>query len=225
MWRDYLGPHARIIGIDANPGAEKWRGHGFEIYIGDQSDPDFWARFFQEVGDIDVLLDDGGHTYLQQIATVRAALPWIRDDGVVLVEDTHTSGLPQFGAKKYSFMNWALEFANSLNQRSSVLSNQEKGFASKSSVWHVSIFESIVCFHVNGPKAAVESKVVTNQGEKDLATDFRYADESNLKKRLLRLLSSLNPVSRVPLFQWLHGQLLHVMRLDIGELRRHFKGI
>ena len=62
MWRDYFGPEARIIGVDLNPGARKWEEHGFEIYIGNQADIAFWRNFFQEIGDVDVILDDGGHT-------------------------------------------------------------------------------------------------------------------------------------------------------------------
>ena len=33
MWRDYFGPQARIIGVEFNPDAIRWREHGFEIYI------------------------------------------------------------------------------------------------------------------------------------------------------------------------------------------------
>ncbi len=38
MWRDFFGPKARIIGVDLNPNAKKWTEHGFEIFIGSQSD-------------------------------------------------------------------------------------------------------------------------------------------------------------------------------------------
>ena len=62
MWRDFFGPKARIIGIDLNPEAIKWEKDGFEIFIGNQSDPAFWEDFISKVGPIDVLLDDGGHT-------------------------------------------------------------------------------------------------------------------------------------------------------------------
>jgi hypothetical protein len=81
MWREYLGPQARIIGIDMNPDAQRWREHGFEIFIGDQSDPDFWDRFYAEVGNVDVLLDDGGHMNQQQIVTAHKALDRIRAQG------------------------------------------------------------------------------------------------------------------------------------------------
>ena len=32
MWRDWLGPKARIIGIDLDPNAKKLEEYGFEIY-------------------------------------------------------------------------------------------------------------------------------------------------------------------------------------------------
>ena len=37
MWRDFLDDRARIIGIEINPAAKKWEEHGFEIFIGSQS--------------------------------------------------------------------------------------------------------------------------------------------------------------------------------------------
>jgi hypothetical protein len=74
MWREFLGPQARIIGIDLNPAAQKWNDHGFEIFIGSQSDPQFWADFYSKVGPVDILLDDGGHTNRQQIVTVAESI-------------------------------------------------------------------------------------------------------------------------------------------------------
>jgi hypothetical protein len=81
MWRNFFGPKARIIGVDRNPSAIVWRDFGFEIYIGDQADPDFWKSFNASVGNIDVVLDDGGHKYLQQIITVEKLVENINDGG------------------------------------------------------------------------------------------------------------------------------------------------
>ena len=91
MWRNYFGPEARIIGIDLNPNAKKWEEHGFEIYIGSQSDIKFWEEFTKKVGLIDLVLDDGGHTYEQQIITTECLLSSMNDAGIILVEDTQTS--------------------------------------------------------------------------------------------------------------------------------------
>ena len=104
MWRDYFGPSARIIGVDLNPNAKKWEAEGFEIYIGSQSDTEFWEEFIENVGLIDVVLDDGGHTYAQQIITTEALLKSMKNGGIIVIEDTHTSYMDGFGPKSKSFI-------------------------------------------------------------------------------------------------------------------------
>ncbi len=118
MWREFLGPQARIIGIDLNPAAQKWNDHGFEIFIGSQSDPQFWADFYSKVGPVDILLDDGGHTNRQQIVTVAESIAHINDGGVLIVEDVHSSYMPSFGnPSKYSFINFSKKIIDSINDR------------------------------------------------------------------------------------------------------------
>ena len=90
MWRNYFGPQARIIGVEFNPLAKCWIQDGFEIHIGSQSDPIFWQNFFKQIGDVDIVLDDGGHTY-EQIVTAHECTPHIKNGGLLIVEDTHTS--------------------------------------------------------------------------------------------------------------------------------------
>ena len=67
MWKEFFGDKARIIGIDMHPEAKKLEKDGFEIFIGSQSDENFWNNFYRKVGKIDILLDDGGHQNKQQI--------------------------------------------------------------------------------------------------------------------------------------------------------------
>ena len=108
MWRDFFGKKARIIGIDLNPRAKSLEKEGFEIYIGNQSDSKFWEKFFRAVGPVDIVLDDGGHTYKQQICTAYNCIPNIKDNGLLVIEDTHTSYFEDFGyPSKYTFTEWA----------------------------------------------------------------------------------------------------------------------
>ena len=65
--------------------------NGFKIFIGDQSSKKFWINFYKKVGNIDVLLDDGGHTSKQQIITLNSSINNINDDGLIVVEDTHSN--------------------------------------------------------------------------------------------------------------------------------------
>lgn len=178
MWREFFGPTARIIGIDLNPNALKWREFGFEIYIGNQSDPEFWAKFFEEVGEINLLLDDGGHTNLQQITTVVAAIPFIADGGKILVEDTHSGYLPEFGNPSKATLN---EFAklgiDSIQARFPGLAIPKSEFTK--SVWAITFFESMTVFYINR-KLCRSNSSTSNNGvllnDKPNA-DFRYSEE------------------------------------------------
>ena len=63
--------------------AKKWEKHGFKIFIGNQSDPIFWRDFFEKVGNVDVVIDDGGHTNKQQVFTLLETIPNINDNGML----------------------------------------------------------------------------------------------------------------------------------------------
>ena len=67
MWRDYLGPDATITGVDIDPRCKSLEAEGFEIWIGDQADPQFWRRFLEKHPQVDVVIDDGGHEMRQQV--------------------------------------------------------------------------------------------------------------------------------------------------------------
>jgi len=91
MWRDYFGRRARIIGIDIDPRCAQLAEPGTEVVIGDQEDREFLRRLRADVGPADVVIDDGGHTMPQQIATLEEMWPAVVDGGVYIVEDLHTS--------------------------------------------------------------------------------------------------------------------------------------
>jgi cephalosporin hydroxylase len=96
MWKSYFGPQARIVGVDINPQCAHLGESQIEIVIGDQEDRQFLKSLANKVGDIDVLIEDGGHTMIQQIATFEELWPNIVDGGVLLMEDLHTSYWPKY---------------------------------------------------------------------------------------------------------------------------------
>ncbi len=177
MWREFFGDQARIIGIDLNPNAKKWEEEGFEIFIGSQSDEKFLADVKRIVGPMDVVLDDGGHTYEQQIVTTENLLANIVDGGMLVVEDTHTSYMPGFGRKKFSFMRYVARFIDRMNHRFSKISGP-----TDERVWSIQVFESIVAFHVNRAASSRVSAVTDNGGVQDGAIDFRHDDTSVYSK-------------------------------------------
>ena len=218
MWREFLGSEARIIGIDLNPSAKMWEEHGFEIYIGDQADEEFWNKFFENVGSIDVLIDDGGHTNLQQIATVHCAIEHIRDGGLLIVEDVHTSYFREFGNPwSRSFVNFASRIVDGVNSRAFALKTARERYAKR--VYRVSFFESIVALHINA-SLCKKSVPISNKGISQKALDFRYqgAVQSilfSLKNKISANESSIPRIFTRILRRSLDVGLLLMSRLEI----------
>ena len=96
LLRDYLGPSARLVGIDIDPIAAEVASSRHTVELGDQTDGEFLRRIVDEHGPFDVVIDDGGHTMEQQIATARFLLPLMPDRSTYIVEDTHTSYWPEY---------------------------------------------------------------------------------------------------------------------------------
>jgi hypothetical protein len=89
MWRSYFGKSAHIYGVDIEPACRAYESPGTRIFIGDQSDPNFWREFLREVPEIDIIIDDGLHAASHQIPTLEALLPHLRPGGVYVCEDVH----------------------------------------------------------------------------------------------------------------------------------------
>jgi hypothetical protein len=194
MWREYLGKQARIIGIDLNPIAKRWENDGFEIYIGSQSDSLFWDGFFRAVGQVDVVLDDGGHTYEQQILTASNCIPYIKDGGLLIVEDTHTSYFRDFGyPSRYSFIEWTKTLIDNINSRFPAVKESNRPY--RDSIFSISAYESIVAFKIDRAKC-FESSPTTNGGLSVEAEDYRHkgtviGDIYTLSSQISKRFSSL----------------------------------
>ncbi len=89
MWLDYLGPTAHIYGVDIEEACRSYARERCSIFIGDQADRSFWKQVRAEVPELDVLIDDGGHTPEQQMVTLEEMLPHLAPGGVYICEDVH----------------------------------------------------------------------------------------------------------------------------------------
>src|ERR1043165_2361260 len=91
MWKKYFGRKARIIGVDIDPRCKELTEPQVEGIIGDQEDRTFLRSLRDQIGPIDVVIEDGGHTMTQQINTFEEIWPGVRNGGVFLIEDLHPS--------------------------------------------------------------------------------------------------------------------------------------
>jgi len=184
MWRKYFGENARIIGVELNPEAKKLEADGFEIFIGNQSDPSFWKKFYETVGKIDILLDDGGHKNIQQISTVHNSLPFINNNGLVVVEDTHASYLSEFKNPSYfSFINYCNKIIESIHRRCRALNKKTNIYSDK--IFSVNFYESITVFNIDSEKCFSSSPII-NKDNWGAATDQRDNEYFNKTKEYIQ---------------------------------------
>ena len=198
MWRNWLGPKARIIGLDLNPEAVKWRDSGFEIFIGDQGDPDFWKSSLSEIGSFDALLDDGGHQSFQQIVTAIEAIKFATSDCVIAVEDTFTSFMKDFSAHgSFSFLEYAKDATDILlgksfgmyGNRFPNIKNSE-AINDFKNVYSIQFYNGIVAFHLN-QNYSQTPELVRNKPSGG-ASDFRYEGVNNATVNWPTLISEGN---------------------------------
>jgi len=118
MWRDYFGKQARIIGVDINPECKKFASEGYEIFIGSQEDEAFLKKLMKKIGPVDIVIDDGGHTMKQQLTTFENTYDHVKEGGVYLAEDLHTSYWADFGGglrKQGTFIEKCKDLIDQLN--------------------------------------------------------------------------------------------------------------
>jgi len=118
MWKDYFGDKANIYGIDIDPRCKEFEEDQVKIFIGSQADKNFLNEVKTKIPKIDILIDDGGHTMHQQIVSFEELFGHIKEDGVYLCEDVHTSYWPTWGGgylREGSFIEYSKNFIDFIN--------------------------------------------------------------------------------------------------------------
>ena len=94
LWRKYLGPQATIFGIDVDPRCVDRVDPPNHVRIGSQDDPAFLRAVVEEMGGVDIIIDDGSHVAPHQKASFEILYPLLSNGGIYAVEDTHTAYWP-----------------------------------------------------------------------------------------------------------------------------------
>jgi hypothetical protein len=90
MYKAVLGAGCHYYCMDINPKCSSYQDATTTIAILDQGDAAQWTHFFTNVvGNVDVLVDDGGHQAFQMTTTMTSAFPHVNAGGVHLIEDIH----------------------------------------------------------------------------------------------------------------------------------------
>lgn len=106
-WRK-MSPSWNVHGVDIDPECE-----AENIFIGDQLDKKFMEKFHN----FDIIIDDGGHTWKQQIETFEHLFPTMRKGGLYIIEDLHTSFWKTFDDYEISCVDYFLKKVPHLNYK------------------------------------------------------------------------------------------------------------
>ena len=227
MWKKFFHPESRIIGIDFNPECKKFEKPGIEIFIGDQSDQNFWNNFYKQIGKIDILLDDGGHTNTQQIITTVKSVPNINNGGILMIEDTHCSYQKEYGnPNKYSFINFTKKIIDDLNFKYPNLGKFKVSL--NDYVYSIQYYESFVVFYINTKKTHINKKISNKPDEENNVRDFRY--KNTIIQKLFRneILYKYKFLKKYKFIRWFYffisNKIIYLKNLnDIKKYKKFFK--
>ena len=92
MWKSFF-PKAQIVGVDINQRVQRFEEERITIEIGNASKHRVLRRLF-EAHQPHVIIDDASHMWSHQILSLRTLFPMLPPGGIMIIEDTHTSFMP-----------------------------------------------------------------------------------------------------------------------------------
>jgi hypothetical protein len=116
LWKSYFGEHAVIHGIDIDPACAQFAEERVVPHIGDQVDTGFLERVVEQMGGVDVVIDDASHRGRDQIISFERLYPLIEPDGVYICEDTRSAYWSRYGGG-YRKPGTFIEYAKGLVDR------------------------------------------------------------------------------------------------------------
>jgi cephalosporin hydroxylase len=149
LWKKYFGDKVNIFAIDINPECKKLEEERIKIFIGSQEDKVFLQEVKKNLPALDIIIDDGGHTMNQQIVSFEILFLKLKNEGIYLIEDTHTSYWYEFhgGLKKAnSFIEYSKDMIDSLYEEHVMNKNKININENTQNIYGISFYDSIVVF-------------------------------------------------------------------------------
>jgi hypothetical protein len=118
LWKSYFGEHAVIHGVDIDPACAQLAEERIVPHIGDQADTGFLKQVIDQMGGVDVVIDDASHKGRDQITSFELLYPLIDPDGVYICEDTRSAYWSRYGGgyrKPGTFIEYAKRLVDRLH--------------------------------------------------------------------------------------------------------------
>jgi hypothetical protein len=170
LLRNFLGPEARLVGIDLDKKARAAVGTRYPSEIGDLADPEFLRLVSKKHGPFDVVIDGGDHTMEQQVTSVETLFPLMGEGGTYLVEDYRPSYRMAYsheGPCHRTFIEWVKDRIDDLNAYYGSMS-EELLFPWQTHLDGLHIYDSVVVL--------TKGRQVAPFSELSDTTEFVYLD-------------------------------------------------
>ncbi|PWI31501.1 methyltransferase [Flavobacteriaceae bacterium LYZ1037] len=108
-----------------------------KIFIGSQVDKEFLHKIMSEIGNVDLIIDDGSHINSHVITTFKILFPLLKIGGIYVIEDTQTSYWKEYGGDSVNLnnpkttMNFFKGLVDSLNNKEFLIDNYEQNYYDK----------------------------------------------------------------------------------------------
>lgn len=119
----YKFPNAKIYGIDIIDKTQ-YNTEQIKTFIANQEDRDQLIDLINKTNvEFDIIIDDGGHTMKQQQISFGVLFKYLKQGGLYILEDLHTSRLEQFGTINEGDLITSLDMLYNLKYTKNLISN------------------------------------------------------------------------------------------------------
>ena len=135
MWKKYF-PLGNIFSIDIYDKSPLQEDR-IKIFRGSQVDEVFLDEVVKEIGEIDIIIDDGSHINEHVIETFKLLFPKLKDGGIYAIEDTQTSYWEKYGGDSKdlnnpkTMMNFFKSLTDALNNEEFIIPNYKQNYFDK----------------------------------------------------------------------------------------------
>lgn len=150
VWRRYFGEEAIIFGIDIDDRCAALDGLDGKVRIGSQADQKFLKAVIDEMGGVDILIDDGSHNMNDIKTSLEFIYPSLSEGGIYLIEDLHTAYWAKYQGgfrRKNNFFNYVSELVEDIHSSYHQISGQHPQISQALTGIH--IYDSVVVLEKN----------------------------------------------------------------------------
>ena len=165
MWKKYF-PYGKIFSIDIYDKSPLEESR-ITIFQGSQVDKDFLDKVTNEIGEIDIIIDDGSHINEHVIETFKLLFPKLKDGGIYVVEDTQTSYWKGYGGDSENLnnpttmMNFFKSLTDALNHKEFIKPGYEQSYFDKK-ICSMHFYHNLI-FIYKGNNDEESNGVINNQ--------------------------------------------------------------